>query len=294
MDAEAMRGYTFALRHSMKGYGCETCENCVLATLFFEPSTRTRLSFESAMIRLGGKVISASDSNNLSLTKGESLSDTLTAVSYYADVIAVRASVPFKDWFPSDLKCFRVPIINAGDGSFNHPTQALLDAYTIWRHYGFSQKAPFVSQPLVHCIVGDLAKSRAIKSYLELMTRQNNHTFNLYDNTGQGNKVENLPAMDNVNYLTRNQLEHDISGVDVLYLNRIQSERWGGKESTGDEFMLTGNHIMKMKNFAMVLNPGPRREELPVHLTNQNCIKMWDQVENGVFLRMAILRKLLE
>jgi aspartate carbamoyltransferase catalytic subunit len=270
----------------------------VLATLFFEPSTRTRLSFEAAMLRLGGRVISAPDSQNLSVVKGESLMDTIETVAQYADVIAVRSTQPFDDWYDwsyqtSTLAESKVSIINCGDGPHNHPTQALLDAYTLWRHFGFDSREPLGRVPQIHGIVGDLAHSRTIRSYIQLMSRQQRHTFYCYDSTGEGKKVPGLDIISDVQYVDLEEFDDLSPNFDVLYLNRVQCERWAG-DRTKSTYILTGHRRNRLKDYCAVLNPGPRKEELPVEADADRRVKMWEQVQNGLYLRMALLSWLLE
>ena len=290
-SAEALRMASYATRHGTARWERQVGEGRVMATLFFEPSTRTRLSFESGMKRLGGEVISASDSSSLSLSKGESLADTIEAVSRLADLIVVRATQPTYEWFEGgeEASC-RVPVVNAGDGGNNHPTQAMLDAYTVWRHEG--QPAEAVPKNKRFGVVGDLEKSRTIRSFIELFSRSQSNQFILFDSTGRGWNYKGGTRYDDIWHMkTQQEFEDMLPDLDYLYLNRVQTERHAG-EMKG-HFALTDKHIRSMKNRAVVLNPGPRREELPVHLSDYAQVKMWSQVENGMYLRMALIKKLL-
>ena len=236
-------------------------ENKVMATLFFEPSTRTRLSFESAMLRLGGNVITANNESS-SLMKGESISDTIRTVSEYADVIVVRCGQPVSHWGTVD--CL---VINAGDGIYNHPTQALADLYTI---YQVKQR---VSPSVLKVgIAGDIDNSRTIRSFSEIMELDGNEVF-LYDST----KEEGL-----------SKFEEMLPDLNVLYLNRIQKERHDDSFPIS-MFQLSEEHLAVMKPDAIILNPGPRMNEMPYCITDSR-IKFWDQVRNGLYIRMAILR----
>lgn len=238
-------------------------ENKVMATLFFEPSTRTRLSFESAMLRLGGNVITTNDESS-SLMKGESISDTIRTVSEYADVIVVRCDQPISRWGTVD-----VPVINAGDGIYNHPTQALADLYAIYQ-----AKQRVSSDVLKVGIAGDIENSRTIRSFSEIMELDGHEVF-LYDSAHKEGLAE---------------FEAMLPDLDVLYLNRVQTERRKhGKEHSTSYFRLGERHLSVMKADAIILNPGPRLEEMPEHLTDPR-IMFWDQVRNGLYIRMAILR----
>lgn len=288
-SADALRSGVCAVRHRTAQWQPQVVDGCVLATLFFEPSTRTRLSFESAMRRLGGEVISACDSNSLSVSKGESLADTIEAVSYLADVIVVRSTQPLYEWHNSDK--FRVPVINAGDGGNNHPTQALLDAYTLWRHNGCSN-VHAVPQNKTFGIVGDVEKSRTIRSFIELFSRDQSNQFILFDSTGRGAKFAGTTRYDDIwHATTQEEFEAYMPRMDCLYLNRVQKERHASE--VNGSFVLTEKHLMTLKGTCAVLNPGPRREELPVELSHYGSVKMWEQVENGLYVRMALLKYLL-
>jgi len=237
----------------------------VMATLFFEPSTRTRLSFESAMIKLGGSVITANDESS-SLMKGESISDTIRTVSEYADVIVVRCNKPVSEW--GSCSC---PIINAGDGKNNHPTQALLDAYTI--------NCKHIPRNLKIGISGDMQNSRTINSFYDLLT-MDNQIFP-YDSTQQTSG----------SFLCLKDFERMLPELHVLYLNRIQKERH--EIVPENTFVLSEEHLASMREDAIILNPGPRREELPDHALSDPRVKFWEQVKNGLYIRMALLRHLL-
>lgn len=295
-SAEAMRGAALAVKGGAAEWKRQVPTGTVLATLFFEPSTRTRLSFESAMKRLGGEVISATGSDSLSVSKGETLADTIEAVSRLADVIVVRSTQPIHEWF--SCSCwggFRVPVINAGDGGNNHPTQALLDAYTIWRHRG--ECRPDAIDHVIPCnkvfgIVGDIEKSRTIRSFIEVFSRNQSNRFILFDSTGRGAKFHNWNRFDDIQHVdTEDHFVAHMQNMDILYLNRVQKERH--VESVKGHFVLSHSHLQKLKPTCLVLNPGPRQEEIPVLLDYNPAVKMWEQVENGLYVRMALLKKVL-
>lgn len=295
-EAEALRGIKDGIDLGLCQMKPTGCENKVMATLFFEPSTRTRLSFETAMHRLGGKVISATDSQNLSLAKGESQFETLQTVSMMADIIVVRG-FKSEEWNENVIR--RVPIINAG-GRYNHPTQALLDAYTLWRHYlSIGRQSKYLVYPegsMKHLVVGDLGNSRTIHSYISLMKSRFDHEFYIYDATGRNNAVPGMTPNTHIIQLTnKDEVEKCLPDMDVVYLNRVQKERHaaGTEFNTMPVFEMTERHLDRMKPTALVLNPGPCQEELPSSLFDHPKVKVNEQVENGVYVRMALLRQVL-
>jgi len=238
----------------------------IMATLFFEPSTRTRLSFESAMIKLGGSVVTVNDESS-SLMKGETLSDTIRTVSEYADVIVVRCNKPISEWGECDC-----PVINAGDGKDNHPTQALLDTYTINQYE--------IPRNLKIGISGDMQNSRTINSFYDMLTLDNQ--IFPYDSAKQTEGT----------FLSLKDFEEILPELHVLYLNRVQRERH--EIVPKNTFVLSEKHLNSMREDAIILNPGPRREELPDHALNDSRVKFWDQVRNGLCIRMALLHHILK
>lgn len=288
VDREVERGRWF--------HGEGKMRRKILTTLFLEPSTRTRLSFESAMLSLDGQVLSAADPGCLSVAKGESISDTLHAVGVYSDLIVVRATARHEDWLDDEFKDLPVPVINAGDGPFNHPTQALLDLYTIWIEYGKPAYEPFPSTPLTHCVIGDIANSRAIRSYLELMSRQSGAQFYLFDTTGHNGKVREGTkiAPHAYRYITdEKQLKEVLRVTNVVYLNRVQRERWlSGLYK--EEFSFTEEMAKLMPSMSIIMNPGPRQKELPTSLIGHPRVRMHQQIVNGLYVRMALIHKLLD
>jgi aspartate carbamoyltransferase catalytic subunit len=288
-DANAIRQVDQAKREGLNANWNSGCEGKILATLFFEPSTRTRLSFESAMLRLGGKYISVSGPEASSTSKGETISDTIRVVSTYAEILVVRSSEPIQKWLDQDNRYLRGPIINAGDGTWNHPSQALLDAYTIWRNYRTPN--PIVDNLKIG-IVGDMAKSRTIHSFVELMGRGSKNEFTFYDSTEQNFSPAIKGEQLNIQGVaTKAEFMERLSSFDVLYTNRIQKERWDDKDFK--PFVLDEATWSQMNRNCIVLNPGPRREELPEMFDNERQNKIWAQVRNGLYLRMALIRKAL-
>lgn len=277
----------------------------IMATLFLEPSTRTRLSFESAMLRLGGSVISCSDANGSSCTKGETDYDSILTVHTYADVVVVRTPNDWPDLnvrTPANYPTSHVDIINAGDGGNHHPTQALTDAYTIWKKFGRLDN-------LSIGIAGDLKKSRTIHSFVELMSRYENNYIFLLDTTDGGQALTNPPKSSL--YYNTPTLEHFspkcshlycntstfyeyFPEMNVVYTNRIQQERHDGQVD-GVNFRLSKNLLNRLPpEGAIVMNPGPRRDELPAELDVDPKVVFFQQARNGMFARMALLKWLLD
>lgn len=244
-----------------EGQLSQSCDQKLLATLFFEPSTRTRLSFESAALRLGSKVISVENAvTSTSDRKGESLGDMVRTVSQMADAIVLRH--PTRGAMQEAVASSEVPIINGGDGDGEHPTQALLDLYTIYRTFEAREHGSLADKKVV--IWGDIEHARTIRSLVILLTLFGvEHTiFNLTD-------------------------EPDLAGADVLYMTRIQEER--REQKLSDVRSLTGDMLSRLKSNAMILHPLPRRGELPTSIDQDDRAAYFKQVKNGVFLRMAVL-----
>lgn len=273
----------------------------VVATLFFEPSTRTRFSFEAAAQRLGVGVISAADGTSLSLAKGESVADTIEAVSEYAEAIVMRHNEPHEEWFRPGAK--RVPVVNAGDGCHNHPTQAFLDVYTIWREHaarGFRPRGA-VPNNVKTVVMGDALKSRTIRSFVELMGRNVSNTFTVYS-PGDHGRIQEMVRSDIEYVAFSDDLKEALKTADVVYLNRIQTERRGRETETSRSggppsvrALPFSRELMDLtRPDCIILNPGPRRHELPDETVDDPRVKMRDQVKNGLYLRMALLHKLLD
>lgn len=254
-------------------------EGRFLATLFFEPSTRTRLSFETAMKSLGGQVITVENGVSSSAMKGETLSDTLTTVSQYADAIVVRTKDRIK---PDNLKHIKAPIINAGDGDGEHPTQALLDLYTIRQHF---------KEHFSILFMGDLEHGRTIHSLIQLLAR---YDCKIYHRCPNDRK---LPA-------DLRQLSEDAEGswkerilpkVDVIYVSREQKERADKPVvKYGSDYGLKAVSPSSLKDSAIVMHPLPRGDEIPSNWDGYHCAKYFEQTKNGVYVRMGILMDALE
>lgn len=267
------------------------CEGKKLATLFFEPSTRTRLSFEAAMYELGGHVLGFSDSGSSSASKGESVSDTVKVVSCYADIIAMRhpkEGAPLVASMKSD-----VPIINAGDGGHNHPTQTLADLLTIKREHGH-----FDGLTVGFC--GDLKFGRTVHSLLGALSRYQNVRFVLIsppELTVPDYLKKELLDKKNLDYVETTDLEGAMPELDILYMTRVQRERFFNEQDyirLKDSYILTPEKLKNAKPDMRILHPLPRVNEISVAVDDDPRACYFKQVLNGKFVRMALILKLLE
>lgn len=267
------------------------CAGKKLATLFFEPSTRTRLSFEAAMYELGGHVIGFSSAQNSSTAKGESVSDTVRTVSCYADIIAMRHP---KEGAP--LVASRratVPIINAGDGGHNHPTQTLADLLTIHR-----EKGGFENLTIGLC--GDLKFGRTVHSLLSAMSRYTGTRFVLISPeelcVPEYVKSEILDPK-GVPYTEVRELEPVMHELDILYMTRVQRERFFNEQDyirLKDTYILTEDKLRTAKESLSILHPLPRVNEISVSVDDDPRACYFKQVLYGKYIRMALILKLLE
>ena len=266
------------------------CEGKKLATLFFEPSTRTRLSFEAAMYELGGHVIGFSDAANSSSSKGESVSDTVRVVGCYADVIAMRH---FKEGAPmvAAMKS-TVPIINAGDGGHNHPTQTLTDLLTIQR-----EKGRFDHLTVGFC--GDLKFGRTVHSLISALSRYEGIKFVLI--SPQEMKVpsyiKDILKGKKLEYVQTTDLESVMPELDILYMTRVQRERFFNEEEylrLKNSYILTPDKLRTAKPDLSILHPLPRVNEIAVSVDDDPRACYFRQALNGKYIRMALIMKLLE
>lgn len=268
----------------------EKCKNKILATLFFEPSTRTRLSFESAMLSLGGKTLGFSDASNSSSSKGESLSDTIRVVSCYADIIAMRhpkEGAPLVASFVSD-----VPIINAGDGGHNHPTQTLTDLLTIKSELGRLDN-------LTVGFCGDLKFGRTVHSLIQALARHKNIKIVLIspeELTIPEYVKQDVLDKYNMEYVETRSLEEVMPTLDVLYMTRVQQERFFNEDDylrLRDTYILNAEKLEKAKKEMRILHPLPRVNEISYEVDKDPRACYFKQVKNGRFVRMALILKLL-
>ncbi|KLU74744.1 aspartate carbamoyltransferase [Clostridium botulinum] len=265
------------------------CEGKLLATLFYEPSTRTRLSFEAAMLRLGGKVLGFSDANCSSVSKGESLQDTIKIVAGYTDVIAIRHPEEGAAKIASSVS--DVPVINAGDGGHQHPTQTLTDLFTIKK-----LKGNFSNHTIGLC--GDLKFGRTVHSLVKALSRYENNKFILIS-------PEELKILDyikeflierKIQFEEVKNLEDVIEDLDVLYMTRVQKERFKNKEEyirLKDTYVLDEEKMKFAKKDMIVLHPLPRVNEIDTKVDNDNRAAYFKQAKLGMFARMALIVKLL-
>lgn len=269
----------------------EKCKRKKLATLFFEPSTRTRLSFEAAMYELGGNVLGFSEAQSSSAAKGESVSDTIRTVGAYADIIAMRHP---KEGAPM-VACRKstVPIINAGDGGHNHPTQTLTDLLTIKR-----EKGHFDGLTIGFC--GDLKFGRTVHSLMAAMSRYDNVKF-IFISPDELRLPEYLKEdiLDpkNIEYVETTDLENAMPQLDILYMTRVQRERFFNEQDyirLKDSYILTPDKLAAAKDSLSILHPLPRVNEISTAVDDDPRAKYFEQVRNGKFIRMALILKLLE
>ncbi len=269
----------------------EACKYKTLATLFFEPSTRTRLSFEAAMLELGGRVLGFSEASSSSAAKGESVADTIAVVSGYADIIAMRHP---KEGAPivAATKA-TVPIINAGDGGHNHPTQTLTDLITIKR-----EKGRFNDLTIGLC--GDLKFGRTVHSLIAAMSRYSGIKFVLIspEELKVPSYVKNTYIKaKGIPYEQTTALENVIDKLDVLYMTRVQRERFFNEEDylrLKDCYVLTPEKMAMAKKDLIVLHPLPRVNEISVAVDSDPRACYFRQARYGKFIRMALIMKLLE
>lgn len=266
------------------------CRHKILATLFFEPSTRTRLSFESAMLSLGGSVLGFSSASNTSASKGESVSDTISVVSSYCDIIAMRHP---KEGAPLvATRKSTVPLINAGDGGHNHPTQTLTDLLTIYR-----EKGRLDNLTIGFC--GDLKFGRTVHSLTKAMSRYKNIKFVFIAPSElkipEYLKHDLLDAK-NLDYKEVETIEEVIEDLDILYMTRVQKERFFNEQDyirLKDTYILDLKKLEKSKSDLIVMHPLPRVNEIAIEVDDDPRAKYFDQVQNGRFMRMALILKML-
>lgn len=265
------------------------CDGKKLATLFFEPSTRTRLSFEAAMYELGGHVLSMSDAGSSSAAKGESVADTAKTVSCYADIIAMRHP---KEGAPLvAARNASVPVINAGDGGHNHPTQTLADILTIHREKGHFDN-------LTVGLCGDLKFGRTVHSLISALTRYTGIKFVLIspEELKLPSYVKNIIKESNSEYVQTTDLLEYMPQLDILYMTRVQRERFFNEEDylrLKDSYILTPEKLVIAKKDLCIMHPLPRVNEISVKVDDDPRACYFKQVLNGKYMRMALILKLL-
>jgi aspartate carbamoyltransferase catalytic subunit len=267
----------------------DVCRGKILATLFFEPSTRTRLSFEAAMLHLGGSVEGFSDASSTSSTKGETLADTIRVVSSYVDCIAMRSPKEGAALLAS--KYSNVPIINAGDGGHYHPTQTLTDLLTIRALQG-----GFENHVVGFC--GDLKFGRTVHSLAKAMSRYKNNKFVFI--SPEELKVpeyitEEILKPAGIEFITAERLEDVIGELDILYMTRVQKERFFNEQDyirLKDSYILNHEKMKMARKDMIVLHPLPRVNEISPEVDNDPRAAYFKQVKYGMFARMALIAKI--
>ena len=267
------------------------CDGNILATLFFEPSTRTRLSFESAMLRLGGRVLGFSEASSSSTAKGESVADTIAVVSGYSDIIAMRHPKEGAPVVASTKSS--VPIINAGDGGHNHPTQTLTDLFTISKEKGRLDN-------LTIGLCGDLKFGRTVHSLINAMSRYKNIKFILIspDELKLPEYVkEEVLDKNNIEYIETSDIEEYIKDLDILYMTRVQKERFFNEADyvrLKDYYILNKAKLKDAKEDLCILHPLPRVNEIATDVDDDKRACYFKQARYGVYIRMALILMLLE
>ena len=278
---EAARRYEAALD---AGEPLDELRGKILATLFFEPSTRTRLSFEAAMLRLGGRVISVAEAKSSSAAKGESLHDTIKTVEGYADVIVLRH--PQIGAAAEAARATDVPILNAGDGAGQHPTQSLLDLYTIVKEQG-------EVDGLTIALAGDLKNGRTVHSLADLLANYDiEFVFAAPDALRMPNEIVERLRTRGISIRETESLADAIPACDVLYMTRIQRERFddpGDYERLKDAYVLTRDMLSAARDSITIMHPLPRVNEIATDVDDHPGAAYFRQAANGVPIRMALL-----
>ena len=261
----------------------------VIATLFFEPSTRTRLSFETAINRLGGKIIGFSDSNSSSVSKGETLHDTIKMVSNYADLIIMRHPLEGSARYAAEVA--DVPVINAGDGANQHPSQTLLDMYSIMKTQGRLDDINLF-------MVGDLKYGRTVHSLLMAMSQFKNPIFNFVAPPELAMPDEYKLYLSNkgIRYFEHLEFNDIINQADIIYMTRVQKERFIDPveyEKVKNVYILKNEMLANTKSTVKILHPLPRINEIHTNVDSNPKAYYFTQARNGVYTRMAIISHLL-
>ena len=269
---------------------CDACRRKKLATLFFEPSTRTRLSFEAAMLELGGSVLGFSEANSSSASKGESVADTVRVVGCYADIIAMRHP---KEGAPMVASMHSpVPIINAGDGGHNHPTQTLTDLLTIHREKGHFDN-------LTVGLCGDLKFGRTVHSLIHALSRYTGIHFVLIspeELSLPSYIIHDVLEKKGMSYEETQDLEAVMPKLDILYMTRVQRERFFNEADyirLKDSYILTLDKLKDAKEDLCILHPLPRVNEIATSVDNDSRACYFKQAHNGKYIRMALILKVL-
>lgn len=266
----------------------KTLDGKVIATLFFEPSTRTRLSFETAVIRLGGSIIGFSDAATSSSAKGETLNDTIKMVSCYADAIVMRHPLEGAARYASEIS--PVPIVNAGDGSNQHPSQTLLDLYSILKTQGTLEN-------LTICMVGDLKYGRTVHSLLMAMSHFNpTFKFIAPEELKMPEEYKLFCRKKGIPYIETDVLNDNFNDADILYMTRVQKERFQDLmeyERVKNVYTLKKDMLDNSKENLKILHPLPRVNEINTDVDESPKAYYFNQAQNGLYIRQAIMSKVL-
>lgn len=266
----------------------KTLDGKVIATLFFEPSTRTRLSFETAVMRLGGKVIGFSDAATSSSAKGETLNDTIHMVSCYADAIVMRHPLEGAARYASEVS--PVPIINAGDGANQHPSQTLLDLYSI-------QKTQGTLENLNICLVGDLKYGRTVHSLIQAMSHfKPTFKFIAPEELKMPEEYKSFCKKNNIPFSESYELTDNFNDADILYMTRVQKERFQDLmeyERVKNVYTLKNEMLANSKPNLKILHPLPRVNEIDMDVDKSDKAYYFKQAQNGLYVRQAIISKVL-
>lgn len=266
------------------------CNGKILGSLFFEPSTRTKFSFDSAMLRLGGNLMGFTDVNTTSAKKGESLGDTIKVMGAYTDIIVMRHPKEGAPKLASEYST--IPIINGGDGGHQHPTQTLTDLITITKY-----KNSISNHTIAFC--GDLKFGRTVHSLIKTLARFNTKKFYLISPKElrlPASIIENIKAKYDVEIEEITELEAAMDKIDILYMTRIQKERFFNEEDyikLKNSYILTNDKIKTAKDDMIIMHPLPRVNEISKEIDNDKRAIYFDQARLGVYVRMALIAKLL-
>ena len=259
-------------------------KNRIVAMLFYEPSTRTRLSFEAAAIRLGASKITTENAKEFSsVSKGETLEDTINIVQSYADYIILRHFEDNSSEIAANISS--KPVINAGSGKGQHPTQALLEVYTIQENFKRLDN-------LKIGVVGDLLRGRTVESLVYLLSKFNNNKFYFIspDNSKIKDGIKNYLLENKIDFIESNDLEENMSDFDVLYMTRVQKERFENiREYESAKIILSQKNIKLLNQKSIIMHPLPRVDEISIQIDQDSRSKYFEQARNGLYVRMAVL-----
>ena len=266
----------------------EVLKGKVVGSLFFEPSTRTRLSFESAVNKLGGNVITVSDASSSSVAKGESVTDTVKTVAMYSDLIVIRHSKDGAAQVADDA--IDIPLINAGDGTHYHPTQTILDLYTIYKYKN-------TLDGLTIGLCGDLKFGRTVHSLIHILSKYYKVKF-IFISPEKLKVPEYIKKkyLGNTPYVETENLEENLKKVDVIYMTRVQAERFFSEDEyikLKDKYILDKNMLKKAKEDLIIMHPLPRTNEIQTEVDSDKRSVYFNQMKYGLYARMALLAKIL-